>query len=32
MLEYVGIAKNNLEAADIYPIIKSFGRFPFPTD
>ena len=31
-LEYVGIAKNNLETADVIPIIKSFGRFPFPTD
>ncbi len=31
-LEYVGVAKNNLETADIIPMIKSFGRFPFPTD
>ena len=31
-LEYVGLAKNNLETADIVPIIKSFGRHPFPND
>ena len=31
-LEYVGIAKNNLETVDIIPMIRSFGRFPFPTE
>jgi hypothetical protein len=31
-LEYVGLAKNNLETANVTPILKSFGRFPFPTD
>ena len=31
-LEYVGLAKNNLETADIVPIIKSFGRHPVPND
>lgn len=31
-LEYLGLAKNNLETADMIPIIKSFGRYPFPAD
>lgn len=31
-LEYVGIAKNNLETTDVVPIMRSFGRFPFPSD
>jgi len=32
MLEYVGMAKNNLETADIIPLIRSFGRYPYPPD
>jgi hypothetical protein len=31
-LEYLGLAKNNLESADITSLMKSFGRFPVPAD
>ncbi len=31
-LEYVGLAKNNLETADVLPMLKSFGRHPYPSD
>jgi hypothetical protein len=31
-LEYIGLAKNNLEAQDVRPLLKGFGRQPFPSD
>jgi Ran GTPase-activating protein (RanGAP) involved in mRNA processing and transport len=31
-LEYVGLAKNDLVAADVIPILKAFGRQPFPAE
>lgn len=32
VLEYVGLAKNNLVAADVLPLLKAFGRQPFPAE
>ena len=31
-LEYIGLAKNNLESQDAKLLLKGFGRQPFPTD
>ncbi len=31
-LEYLGLAKNNLESADITSLMRCFGKFPFPAD
>jgi len=31
-LEFLGLAKNNLQTDDILPLLNCFGRVPFPTD
>lgn len=31
-LEYVGLAKNNLTSSDVQPLLKCFGRQPFPAE
>ena len=31
-LEFVGLAKNNLTTDDVLPLLKNFGRTPFPTE
>lgn len=31
-LEFIGLAKNNLNTDDVIPLLKYFGRSPFPTD
>lgn len=31
-LEYVGLAKNNLQSGDVQPLLKAFGRQPFPAE
>ena len=31
-LEFVGLAKNNLTTEDVIPLLKHFGRVPFPTE
>jgi Ran GTPase-activating protein (RanGAP) involved in mRNA processing and transport len=31
-LEYVGLAKNNLQSGDVQPLLKCFGRQPFPAE
>ena len=32
VLEYVGLAKNDLVADDVIPLLKAFGRQPFPAE
>ena len=31
-LEFLGLAKNNLQTSDVVPLINCFGRVPFPAD
>ena len=31
-LEYVGLAKNGLQSGDVQPLLKCFGRQPFPAE
>lgn len=31
-LEFVGLAKNNLTSEDVLPLLKFFGRVPFPSE
>jgi len=32
VLEYIGLAKNNLVSDDVTPLMKAFGRQPFPAE
>lgn len=32
VIEYIGLAKNNLASADVCPLLKTFGRQPFPAE
>jgi len=31
-LEFLGLAKNNLQTDDVLPLLNCFGRVPFPAD
>lgn len=31
-LEYLGLAKNNLENEHVIPLFNNIGRIPFPAD
>lgn len=31
-LEFVGLAKNNLKTDDVMPLLRYFGKSPFPTE